>query len=165
MKIRVTEDGDLHPELLNAKPHYGQLIYGSGTAFASASNPNAEVLDNDGGSVVAGVSNGCTLSADNGTITIVRPGDYDVELVLADFSCGAASGNVQFDVQKGGAAFGTTNRMQAIRAAATSKGGLVVKKRQTLARGDVLRVIVTSAAGNAITVTEGTLTATQVTDA
>jgi hypothetical protein len=141
---------------------YGCLIYGGGTAFASASNPSAEVVDGTG--VVAGRSNGVTLSATDGTITIDRPGDYVVELALSDFSCGAASGNVQFDVQKNGASFTTTDRMQVIRVAATAKAGVTLRKQLTLAKGDVLRTIVTSAAGNAITVTEGSLTVQQLTD-
>lgn len=158
--IRVNNDGELHPDGLNAAPQHGELVIGGGTAFASASNPNAEVIDGTG--VAAGQSKGATLSATNGTITIDRAGTYEVELNLADFSCGAASGNVQFDVQKNAGAF--TRRMQAIRAAATGKGGLVIKQRQALVKGDVVRAIVTSAAGNAITVTEGILRVTQVTD-
>jgi hypothetical protein len=148
---------------VNCSPAVGELVYGGGTAFTSASNPSAEVLDGTG--VTAGSNSfGVTQSATDGTITVNRGGDYAIELTLADFSCGAASGNVQFDVQVNGAAIASTDRMQAIRVAATAKGGLSLKKIVRLASGDAVRVIVTSAAGNVITVTEGSLCVTQVKD-
>jgi hypothetical protein len=148
---------------VNATGCVGHLIYGGGTAFASASNPAAEVLDGTG--VVAG-SNLFGVAADvaAGTLTVARGGDYEIELNLADFSCGAASGNVQFDVYVNAAAIASTNRMQAIRVAATAKGGLSIQKVQRLAAGDAVSVVVTSAAGNAITVTEGSLLVKQLKD-
>lgn len=174
MDIRLTRDGRLDPDGRTAKPHHGELAIGGGTAFASASNPAAEVIDGTG--VSAGRSNGVTLTASAGTIEIDRAGEYRVELNLADFSCGAASGNVEFNVfyaPDGStfAAFGTTEatggggRMSAIRAAATGKAGLGISKAQHLKKGSKLRAIVTSAAGNAITVTEGALRVTQIADA
>lgn len=174
MRVRSINDGKLLPSDAEAKPDFGSLSIGGGTAFASASNPSSEVVDGTG--VSAGNSSGVTLSATNGTITIARDGMYQVALNLADFSCGAASGNVQFDVQYAPdgttfAAFGTTDatggggRMQAIRAAATSKDGLLLNKPQHLVANSAVRAIVTSAAGGAITVTEGALTAVQLKDA
>jgi hypothetical protein len=165
MLLRDAEGAIVAPSGIqaNATGCVGHLIYGGGTAFASASNPSAEVLDGTG--VVAG-SNlfGVTATVSAGTLTVARGGDYEIELNLADFSCGAASGNVQFDVYVNGAAFGTTNRMQAIRVAATAKGGLSIQKIQRLAAGDAISVIVTSAAGNVITVTEGCLLVKQLKD-
>lgn len=175
MDVRVKNDSKLAPDGLTAKPHFGSLVIGGGTAFASASNPNAEVIDGTG--VSAGLSNGITLAAASGTLTVARAGKYMVELNLADFSCGAASGNVQFDVYYAPdgstfAAFGTDEdadggggRMQVIRAAATGKGGATLAKVQHLAVGSKVRAIVTSAAGNAITVTEGALRLVQLADA
>lgn len=173
MQVRLVRDGKLHPDQLEAEAHFGELAIGGGTAFSSASNPSAEVIDGTG--VSSGRSNGCTLSATDGTVAVVRAGTYVVELNLADFSCGAASGNVQFDVQYAPdgttfAAFGTTDatggggRMQVIRAAATAKGGVALSKLQRLAVGGKVRAIVTSAAGNAITVTEGMLRVRQLAD-
>lgn len=165
MDVRNNADGQViaNASGANAAPACGELVYGGGTAFASASNPAAEVLDGTG-VTVGGNSLGVTEDATAGTLTIGRTGDYDVELVLADFSSGTASGNVQFDVQKDGATFATTKRMQAIRVAATAKAGLVIKKRQRLTKGNVLRTVVTSAAGAVQTVTEGVLRVTQVKD-
>jgi len=169
MRARLNFDGGLYSgpggSGVNATPAFGELIIGSGTAFASASNPSAEVIDDNSLSqVVAGQSFGVTLSASAGTLTVQRSGLYLVYLELADFSSGAASGNVQFDVQKNSAAFGTTSRMQAIRVAATAKAGLRLAKVQSLAVGDVIRAVVTSAAGNVQTVTEGVLGLRQVAD-
>lgn len=176
MKARMKSDGGENPSGAHAEPAHGTLSIGGGTAFASASNPSAEVIKG------TGVTNGkafpaaaTTLDLTNGTIRAGREGDFDVELNLADFSCQAASGNVQFDVQYAPdgttfAAFGTgasdggSGRMQAIRVAATAKGGLIIRKRQTLVKGGKVRAIVTSAAGNIITVTEGQLSLTQVCD-
>ncbi len=165
MDIRANDDGQVVAPagVHNAAPACGELVYGGGTAFTSASNPAAEVIDGTG-VAVGGLSLGVTENATNGTLTITRTGDYDVELNLADFSSGTASGNVQFDVQKNGAAFSGTSRMQVIRVAATAKAGVIVKKRQRLKKGDVLRTVVTSAAGAVQTVTEGVLRATQVKD-
>lgn len=174
MQVRLVRDGKVHPDQMEAEAHYGELAIGGGTAFASASNPASEVIDGTG--VTDGRSNGCTLALASGTIAVARAGDYLVELNLADFSCGAASGNVQFDVQYAPdgttfAAFGTTEatggggRMQAIRLALTTKESIQIKKLQKMAVGSKVRAIVTSAAGTVITLTEGALTVRQVKDA
>jgi hypothetical protein len=174
MDIRLTRDGRLDPDGRTAKPHLGELVIGGGTAFASASNPSAEVIDGTG--VSAGRSNGVTLTTSAGTIEIDRAGDYCVELALSDFSCGAASGNVEFNVFYAPdgttfAAFGATEatggggRMSAIRLALTTKESIGISKIQHLKKGSKIRAIVTSAAGNAITCTEGSLSATQLSDA
>jgi hypothetical protein len=165
-------DGTPHPDGLGAGAG-GQLIYGGGTAFASASNPSAEVIDGTG--VTSGRSNRVTLDPTNGTLEALDPGDYDVEVDLADFSSAAASGNVQLDVQYAPdgvtfAAFGTTEatggggRMQAVRAAATAKAGVVITKRQHLNGGGKVRAVLTSAAGGIQTVTEGALSIRKVAD-
>jgi hypothetical protein len=162
MDLRVNSDGQLSPSVRqNTTPAFGELVIGGGTAFASGSNPSDEVIDGTG--VTAGASSfGTTVSATDGTITVNRPGIYDIELNLEDFSSGTASGNVQFSVQKNAAAL--TVRMQAIRVAATAKAGLSIKKRQVLAKGDVIRAVVTSAAGAVQTITEGRLSVVQVAD-
>jgi hypothetical protein len=174
MQVRSTLDSKIAPAQLEAEAHRGELVLGGGTAFASASNPSAEVIDGTG--VSAGASNGCTLSATDGTVTIARAGLYLVELELQDFSCGAASGNVQFtgDYAPDGttyAAFGATaatgggGRMQAIRLALTTKESIRLSRVQSLKVGSKVRFTVTSAAGGAITVTEGSLRLTQLSDA
>jgi hypothetical protein len=161
MDIRSNIDGGIVAPGVNATPAFGSLIIGGGTAFASASNPSAEVIDGTG--VAAGASFGTTVDATAGTVTIVRPGRYKVGLTLSDYSSGTASGNVQFDVQVNGAA--AASRLQAIRVAATAKDGLVLgPKVLTLAKGDVIRAVVTSAAGTVQTVTEGILLVEQVAD-
>lgn len=174
MYVRLVRDGKPAPDQLEAEPVFGELIIGGGTAFASASNPSAEVVDGTG--VTAGNVNGATATVAAGTLAVNRAGKYLVELNLSDFSCGAASGNVQFDVQYAPdgttfAAFGTTaatgagGRMQAIRLALTTKESLAISKVQQLVVGGAIRCIVTSAAGNAITLTEGALRLTQIADA
>ena len=174
MDVRISRDGRLDPNGGTAKPHFGELAIGGGTAFASASNPSAEVIDGTG--VSAGRSNGTTLTTSAGTIEIDRAGEYVVNLNIADFSCGAASGNVEFIVQYAPdgttfAALGATEatggggRMSAIRLALTTKESIAISKVQHLKKGSKLRVVVTSAAGNAITVTEGSFSALQIADA
>lgn len=174
MQVRVVEDGKLAPAGLEAEPVYGELVIGGGTAFASASNPAAEVIDGTG--VTAGNVNGVTATIAAGTLEVPRSGKYIVELNLADFSCGTASGNVQFDVQYAPdgttfAAFGATaatglgGRMQAIRLALTTKESIAISKVQQLVVGGAIRAIVTSAAGAVITVTEGALRLVQIADA
>jgi hypothetical protein len=173
MQVRSTLDSKIAPAQLEAEAHRGELVIGGGTAFASASNPSAEVIDGTG--VSAGKSNGCTLSTSAGTITIARAGDYLVEFEAQDFSCGAASGNVQFtgDYAPDGSTFaafdasaaGGGGRMQAIRLALTTKESIRLSRVQNLKVGSKVRMTVTSAAGNAITVTEGSLRVTQLSDA
>jgi hypothetical protein len=173
MQVRSTLDSKLAPAQLEAEAHRGELVLGGGTAFTSAQHPSSEVLDGTG--VSAGDANGCTLTTSAGTITIARAGDYLVQLNLQDFSCGAASGNVQFTLQYApdGTTFGAFDastaggggRMQAIRAAATAKAGLLLSRVQNLKVGSKVRAIVTSAAGDIITVTEGSLSVCQLSDA
>lgn len=174
MDIRLTRDGRLDPDGRTAKPHFGELVIGGGTAFTSAQHPSSEVIDGTG--VSSGRSNGCTLTTSAGSIEIDRAGDYLVDLQLADFSCGAASGNVQFTLQYAPdgttyAAFSTTEatggggRMQAIRLALTTKESIRVSRVQHLKKGSKVRAIVTSAAGDVITVTEGSLLVKQLSDA
>ena len=160
--VRMNNDGRQSQGTgpMNATPCHGELIIGGGTAFASGSNPTAEVIDGTG--VVAGRSYGVTLDTATGTLVPLESGDFDIELNLADFSSGAASGNVQFDVQVDGAALASTNRMQAIRVAATAKAGLILKKRIALVKGQAVRAVVTSAAGLVQTITEGSLSIRQV---
>jgi hypothetical protein len=174
MQVRSTLDSKIAPAQLEAEAHRGELILGGGTAFTSAQHPSSEVLDGTG--VAAGLSNGCTLSTSAGTIAVARAGKYLCELELQDFSCGAASGNVQFSLQYAPdgttfAAFSTSagagegGRMQAIRLALTTKESIRLSRVQSLAVGGKVRAIVTSAAGDVITVTEGSLRLTQLSDA
>lgn len=168
-------DGSPHPDHLAAGGH-GELIIGGATAaFASGSNPNAEVIDGTGTEAGNATSN-ATVTASAGSVSPHDEGEYLVTLNLQDFSCAAASGNVQFDVQYAPdgstfAAFGLTDatgnggRMQAIRAAATGKAGLTLERVQKLNARSAVRAIVTSAAGGVITVTEGSLRIRKVADA
>lgn len=163
------------------KPHpdrwyagaYGELLYGGGTAFASAANPSAEVVDGTGVSLGRQFRVAGTVAS--GKLVPDDAGDYLVELELADTSDQTASGNVQWDVQYApdGATFaafsatetaGGGGRMQAIRAAATAKKGVRIAKVQRLAAKSAVRAIVTSAAGDVITITEGALRITKLAD-
>lgn len=168
MDIRVNGDGQVQPSPRgNATPAYGVLLIAGATPFVTASNPAAEVLDSAGagsGGVTAGSAFGVTQTIASGLLTIVRPGVYDVELDLEDVSCGAGSGNVAFSVLKNGAAFSGSDVMTVTKAAATAKAGMRIKRRVALTKGDTVSATVTSAAGNAITITGGTLSVTQVAD-
>lgn len=174
MQVRVIEDGKVSPQGLEAQASYGELVIGGGTAFVTTSaTPSAEVIDGTG--VSAGKSDGVTLSATDGTIEIDRAGDYLVEFDAQDFSCGAASGNVQFtgEYAPDGSTFAAFNattaggggRMQAIRLALTTKESIRLCRVQSLKVGSKVRVSITSAAGGNITVTEGSLRVTQIADA
>lgn len=160
------QDGTAHPDRLSAGG-FGELQIGGGTAFASAVNPASEVIDGTG--VNARRNFRVTLSAAAGTLAPIDPGDaYLVHLDLHDFSCGVASGNVQFTVEYAPdgvtfAAFGTTDatggggRMQAIRLALTTKESISISRVQKLSGTGLVRATVTSAAGDVITITEGAL--------
>lgn len=165
MDIRSNDDGQVlsGTGMSNAAPACGELILGGGTAYASGANPAAATILGTG-VTAGGRSLACTESAAAGSLTVLRTGDYDVELNVADYSSATASGNVQFDVFVNAAAFATTNRLQCIRVAATAKAGLLIKKRVRLSAGDVVTCNITSAAGGIQTVTEGVLRVTQVKD-
>lgn len=170
------------PELYRSHPDnfsvgaYGELIIGGGTAFQSAANPSAEVIDGTG--VVVGHQFRVTGTLASGTLVPASAGFYLVELDLFDTSDQTASGNVQWDVQYAPsngasgtfAAMTTTDtaggggRMQAIRAAATAKKGVRLAAIQKLNANSAIRAVVTSAAGDVITITEGRLRISKVAD-
>lgn len=153
---------------------YADLLIGGGTAFTSAQHPAAEVIDGTG--VTLGRSHRCTGLVSAGSITVEDAGDYEVTLTINDFSCGAASGNIQFDIQYAPdgvtyAAMSATEtaggggRMQALRLALTTKESITVGPRtQRLAGGSKVRCIITSAAGDVITITEGILSVVKKSD-
>ena len=166
------QDGSPHPDSLHVGA-YCELLIGGGTAFASAANPASEVIDG------TGVTLGRVFRAlgviATGAIEVFDPGDYEVELILNDSSEQTASGNVQYDIQYAPdgatyAAFGTTDatggggRMQAIRLALTSKESIRLSRVQHLNANSAVRAIVTSAAGDVITITEGCLRITKIAD-
>lgn len=172
--------GNVARDPQNFKPHpdrwsvgaWGELIIGGGTAFTSAANPNAEVIDGTG--VTLGRDYRVTGTISAGSLATEEAGDYLVELDLFDFSCQTASGNVQFTLQYAPdgvtyAAFDATDaggggRMQAIRLALTTKESIRVCGVQHLNGGGKVRAVVTSAAGDAITITEGRLRITKIAD-
>lgn len=160
-----------HPDLWSSGA-FGELIIGGGTAFASAQHPSSEVIDGVG--VTVGRQYKCTGTLASGKIAVDHAGDYLVELDLFDFSCGAASGNVQFTLQYAPdgstfAAFDATDaggggRLQVIRLALTTKESIRVSGVQHLNANSAVRAIVTSAAGDIITITEGRLRVRKVAD-
>jgi hypothetical protein len=153
---------------------FGELLIGGGTAFTSAQHPNAEVIDGTG--VTLGRTFGVVGLVSAGSLTIGKAGDYLVELELNDFSCGAASGNVQFSIEYAPdgvtyAAFSATEtaggggRMQSIRLALTTKESIKVGGRvQRLNSNSKVRASIVSAAGDVITITEGALRVAKVAD-
>lgn|GEM_PF-6814423 len=155
---------------------FGELVLGAGTAFASAQHPASEVVDGTG--VTLGRSFRVTGAIATGTLVAESAGDYLVELEISDFSEGAASGNIQYTVQyapSGGAAgvfaalsatetAGGGGRMQVIRAASTAKKGFTLSAVQRMNTNSAVRAIVTSAAGDVCTVTEGRLRITKIAD-
>jgi hypothetical protein len=163
MRARLNSDGGLHPAGINADPHFGALNI---VAFASASNPTDEVVDNTAGSVVAGASFGCTLDADAGTITMQRPGLYLVSLDLGQVSSASASGNIQFDVQKNSSALSPVLRTKILEPAVVNNFmNMSCSRPLSLAKNDVLRVVVTGTVGGIITVANGTFWVLQLSDA
>lgn len=172
--------GNVARDPTNFKPHperfsigsWGELIIGGGTDFTSASNPSSEVIDGTG--VALGRDYRVTGAVAAGSLTTEEAGDFLVELELFDFSCASASGNVQFTLQYAPdgvtyAAFDATDaggggRLQVIRAALTSKESIMLRGVQHLNQAGKVRCIVTSAAGGVITITEGRLRLTKVSD-
>jgi hypothetical protein len=170
--LREPVNDRAHPDRWYAGA-YGELIIGGGTAFSSAANPSAEVVDGTG--VTLGRQFRVAGTIASGKLVPQDEGDYLVEFELYDTSDQTASGNVQWDVQYAPdgttfAAFSATEtaggggRMQAIRAAATAKKGIRLAKVQRLVANSAVRAVVTSAAGDAITITEGALRITKLAD-
>ncbi len=154
---------------------YGELVIGGGTAFTSAQHPNAEVVDGTG--VTLGRQFRVAGAIASGTLQVQDAGDYLVELELSDHSEGAASGNIQYTLQYAPdgaagtfAAFSTVEtaggggRLQTIALALTTKERLGISGVQRLNGGGAVRAIVTSAAGDVCTITEGRIRVTKVAD-
>lgn len=159
--VRAISDAARTPDpLAQAKPDYGELVVGGGTAFQSASTA-AETVKGTG--VAAGNSSGATLSATDGTITIVKPGVYRVGFACHDYITGN-SGVVIAKLLKNGSAF--TKRIQAKSTAAgtaVQQSGLSASRREVLAKGDVLTLTVETSVGT-VTLTEAEIWAEQITD-
>lgn len=147
-------------DLMVAKPDYGLLVIGGGTDFVSAGTA-AEVVDGTG--VAVGLSNGATLSASAGSITIDKPGVYRVGFKLHNYITGNA-GVVTANLFKNAGAF--TQRIRAVSTAAATavqQCGLVAERFELLAKGDAITLSVSTTVGT-VTITEGEIYVEQITD-
>lgn len=157
---------------------YGELIYGGGTAFATAADPTAgEVIDGTG--VVVGNQFRVVGALATGTLVATSAGDYLVELEIFDHSEGSATGNVTWAVEyapSGGATgtfaamttaetVGGGGRMQAIMLALTTKERVRVSAIQRMQGNSAVRAtVLSSGACGVVTVTEGRLRITKIAD-
>ena len=162
-RVRVNGDGGLAPPGLNADGVYGVLNIGGGTDFDTAANPTDEVIDGTG--VAAGVAFGCTLDAAAGTITVSRPGVYELDLNLSEISSASASGVITANLQKNSAAFSPVITGKLLQpAVAANFMDLNIRRIVTLAKGDVIRAVLTGTVGGVIKIENGSLMVKQLTD-
>lgn len=163
MRARLNADGGLFSPGINCGPDYGELTIGGGTAFASASNPTAEVIDGTG--VAAGNSSGLTMSATTGLITVRRPGLYLVYLSIGQISSASASGVITLAVQKNTAAVAPRITAKLLQPAVVDNFMSANCMRVvSLTKGDTIRAVVTGTTGGIITIEEGVLGVCQLLD-
>lgn len=151
---RALDDSKIHPDKLGKPLVLGQLAF---TAWASASNPTAEVLDGSGVSSLSEL--GCTNSTTNGTITVPRDGLYRLVLNLGKVSSASASGVMDFTIQKNSAALSPTSCTLGLLQPAVVNNSMSARCEQVIAlvKGDVIRAVVTGTVGGIITIAAGTL--------
>jgi hypothetical protein len=155
----------------NFKPHpdrwsvgaFGELTY---VSFASANPAATEAIDNTTTEVVAARDYRVTPAVTAGTLTVEEAGEYLVELSIADFSSGSATGNITFYVEYApdGVTFaaldatdaGGGGAMSVTRAASTAKAGVTLSAVQHLnGRSKVRGMVTASGASGITTVTTG----------
>lgn len=172
MRLRTNYDGGEAFPGANCDPHFAELILGGNvSAFTSASPPTDEPIDGTG--VAAGESFGCTMSATDGTITIVRAGNYLVSLNLGDVEITTGDGTAVFEVKKAPitapSTFAALAQRLRIKVVADETGLVNMsasrQKVVALAKGDVLRAEVTGTASGAVILADGGLVVVQLTDA
>lgn len=160
MRVRVNGDGGLVSPGLNADPHFGELVLDDATGIA-LTTPSATLVA--AAAVAAGESFGLTVTAGaTSTLTVVRAGRYQLSAVLSDLttSTGAV---VTIAVQKNSAALSPV--LQSIMTTAgTADGHIAITGIVSLAKGDVLRLVATTSAGN-LTIKRLRFSAVQLSDA
>lgn len=158
---RDDTDGLIQPDRLEARPHYGSLVIDDATGVVLTTPTSA--ADIKGSPMAAGESNGCTLSATDGSITIVRPGKYRIEFAAGEI-VGVNSQAVIVEVYKGAAVLAKavlakiTQPATALPIVSLAAGGIV-----DLERGDVITFRATASTGN-FTCKRGRFSVTQLDD-
>lgn len=161
-KLLRDVDGKLHPDRFGDSLVCGSIAFAS---WASAANPTAEVLDQSASQLVTEIEKGVTHNLTNGTIEILRDGIYSLELNLSKVSAALASGVMDFSIQKNAAALSPTITCGLLQpAVANNHMAACAFGYATLAKGDLIRAVVTGTVGGVITVASGRLVVRQVSD-
>lgn len=138
--------------------------------YATTANPTAEALSSTTDAVAGHVFSenaiGVTLSLTAGTVLAPRDGNYLLKLVLTNVTAASNSANIAFSIQKNAAALTNVKTVSWINAAAILPG--LAGSNETvvsLVKGDLIRVVVTGSTGGVITIGNGSLSMTMVSDA
>lgn len=150
-RVRVNSDNLPAAPGLNADNDFGCLSIRDGTGVVLTTPTSLTVIA--GSPMVAGRSYGTTVSATNGTLTIVRPGDYEVHAEV-NLMVAVNSQAIVVEVQKNDASFPAadggglqTSFTQAATAVNTAMPGL--SRIVRLVTGDVLKTKISASTGNA----------------
>lgn len=161
-RVRLNNDNLPAAPGLNADPDFIDVFV---EAWASASNPTAEVVDTAAAELVLGESYGMTLALATGLITVNRPGRYLVGFNFGQVSSASASGVIEFQLQKNSANLSNTCLAKILEpAVAANFVSMAASRVLTLAKGDTLRVVCTGTVGGIITVQRGNIYAMQLSD-
>ena len=158
---RDDTSGLIHPDKFEARAHYGALVIDDGTGVVLTTPTSA--ADIKGAPMAAGESNGCTLSATDGSITIVRPGRYAVSFAAGEV-VGVNNQALTIEVYKGAAVLAkallakVTQPATALAIVSLAASGIV-----DLEKGDVLTLRATGSTGN-VTVKRLRFSAVQIDD-
>ena len=163
LRNRDIDSGIVSPD------RFGAPLVGCSIAFAnwaSAANPTAEVLDQSTAQLVTVMSQGVTVDLTTGTVTIIRDGYYDIELILSKVSAASASGVMDFTVQKNSASLTPSITLGLLQPAVVNNHMAgSCKDCIALVKGDVLRNVVTGTTGGVITIAAGRFIVRQRSDA
>jgi hypothetical protein len=156
---RAYEDSRVHPDKLGAPLVLGTIGF---LTYATTANPTAEALSSTTDAVAGHVFEenaiGCTVSLSAGTIAVPRNGVYMLRLELTNVTAASNSGVFAFSLQKNAAALTNVKTIGWTNAAAVLPGvhGSCTA-RVSLAKGDLIRAVITGSVGGVITIGNGSL--------
>jgi hypothetical protein len=157
--VRVN-DGSKSPTLLTAEPHYGELGIDDATGLV-LTTPTS-LTDIKGSPMAAGESNGVTLSATNGTITVARSGLYRCYAMTQNVT-GVNSQALVLQLVKNSTATGAEAEFTQGGTALTIAPGMSVVDIVSLAVGDTIKAQISGSTGN-VTIKRFSLGCVQLTD-
>lgn len=162
LRNRDIDSGIVSPDRFGRPLVLGEIAL---VAWASASNPTDEVIDQSGAQLVSLNALGVTLDLTNGTLEAPRDGRYEFRLELFTVSSASASGVMEFFAQKNTAALSTVLSCKLLQPDVAANFMYTGFSRVlSLVKGDKMRCVVTGSVGGIITVARGCMRLMQVSD-